>query len=86
MKALAPSLADKFLASVAPNFAKRRYSAKLAFHMAGQYAGARANRQALKTFNPMPGSADADTLGDLPTLRSRARDLDRNNPIATGAK
>jgi len=85
MKALAPSLFDRFLAGVAPNYAARRYSAKLAFHVAGQYAGARSNRAALKAFNPRGGSADSDSLGDLPALRSRSRDLVRNTPIATGA-
>jgi len=85
MKALAPSLFDRLLAGVAPSYAARRYSAKLAFHVAGQYAGARSNRAALKTFNPRAGSADSDSLGDLPTLRSRSRDLVRNTPIATGS-
>jgi lambda family phage portal protein len=30
------------------------------------------------------GSADADLLGDLDTLRERSRDLTRNNPLASG--
>jgi capsid protein len=34
---------------------------------------------------PADGSADADTLLDLPDLRARSRDLARNAPIATGA-
>ena len=86
MKALSPSFFDRFLAGVAPSYATRRFNAKLAFHMAGQYAGARNNRQALKSFNPFAGSATSDSIGDLPALRARSRDLDRNNPIATGAK
>lgn len=31
------------------------------------------------------GSADADTLPELPTIRERSRDLVRNSPLATGA-
>ncbi len=83
---LAPSFTDRLLASVAPAFAQRRYHARLSFNMMGQYAGARSNRAATKTWRTYPGSADADTLGDLPTLRSRSRDLGRNNPIAVGAR
>lgn len=86
MKAIAPSLTDRLLASVAPKFAQRRYHARLSFNLMGQYAGARSNRSALKAWQTSPGSADADTLGDLPTLRARSRDLGRNNPIAVGAR
>jgi lambda family phage portal protein len=49
------------------------------------YDAARTDRQTLKAWNPMAGSADADSLMDLPILRSRARDLVRNTPIGTGA-
>ena len=86
MKPLAPTFTDRLLASVAPQFAQRRYHARLSFNMMGQFAGARSNRAALKTWRTNPGSADADTLGDLPTLRARSRDLGRNNPIAVGAR
>ncbi|WP_082637638.1 phage portal protein [Bradyrhizobium retamae] len=86
MKPLAPTFTDRLLASVAPTFAQRRYHARLSLNLMGQYAGAKSNRAALKTWRTNPGSADADTLGDLPTLRARSRDLGRNNPIATGAR
>lgn len=51
----------------------------------GQYAGARRDKTALKSFNPSAGSADSDTIGDLQTLRARSRDLARNAGIARGA-
>lgn len=86
IKPVAPTLMDRFLAGVAPNFATRRYHARLSLNYMGQYAGARSNRAALKAWRTHPGSADSDTLGDLPALRSRSRDLGRNNPIATGAR
>lgn len=86
IKPVAPTLMDRFLAGVAPNFATRRYHARLSLNYMGQYAGARSNRAALKAWKTHPGSADSDTLGDLPALRSRSRDLGRNNPIAAGAK
>ena len=81
-----PNLLDRLVASVAPVYGARRYQARVALAAAGQYAGAKSGKTSLKAWKTHPGSADADTLGDLPTLRSRSRDLDRNNPIARGAR
>ncbi|WP_315826117.1 phage portal protein [Bradyrhizobium sp. SZCCHNG3015] len=86
MKLAAPTFTDRLLASVAPAYATRRYQTRIALNLAGQYAGARSNRAALKAWRPHGGSADGDSIGDLPALRSRSRDLNRNNPIATGAR
>jgi lambda family phage portal protein len=86
MKPPAPTLFDRMVTAVAPGYGARRYNARVALAMAGQYAGAKSNRTALKAWRTYAGSADADSLGDLPTLRARSRDLDRNNPIAGGAK
>lgn len=55
------------------------------FGLPGGYAGARSDRRALRTWSPSDRSADADTLGDLRTLRGRSRDLIRNAPLAGGA-
>jgi lambda family phage portal protein len=76
---------DRFLASVAPTYAQRRYHARLSLNLMGQYSGAKSNRSALKAWKTYAGSADSDSLGDLPALRARSRDLGRNNPIAVGA-
>ncbi|GLR97449.1 hypothetical protein GCM10007858_50910 [Bradyrhizobium liaoningense] len=43
IKPVAPTLMDRFLAGVAPNFATRRYHARLSLNYMGQYAGARSN-------------------------------------------
>src|SRR5690606_16008873 len=40
---------------------------------------------ATREWRPALGSADADTLVDLPMLRARSRDAVRNQPLATGA-
>ncbi len=40
----------------------------------------------LAAWTPAPGSADADTLNELPIITPRSRDLVRNNPIASGAR
>lgn len=80
-----PSRIDRLITAIAPGYGVRRYQARLALGIAGQYAGARSNRASMKSWQTSPGSADSDSLGDLPVLRSRSRDLIRNNPIAGGA-
>lgn len=56
-----------------------------AFFGRGGYEGARTDLRELMAWLPGLGSADQDTLGDLPALRARTRDLERNAPLATGA-
>ncbi len=51
----------------------------------GAYNGASKKRRTIKEFQPKTGDADADTLDDLPTIRTRSRSLLRNTPIASGA-
>lgn len=53
--------------------------------MPGGYNGGRRDRRPLRNWQPRAGSADADTLLDLPTLRARSREAERNIPIASGA-
>jgi lambda family phage portal protein len=49
------------------------------------YNGASFSRPGLSGWRPRAGDADADTIRDLPTLRARSRDLERNSPLAGGA-
>ena len=49
--------------------------------MLGAYRGAERNRLR-KDWSPLGGSPDADLLGELPTLRERSRDLNRNDAHA----
>lgn len=51
----------------------------------GGYDAARPGTRRTRGWQPGEGSAAADDLADLPTLRGRSRDLDRNNSIAHGA-
>ena len=51
----------------------------------GAYNAGSKKRRTIKEFNPKTGDADADSLADLPTIRSRSRSLLRNTPIASGA-
>lgn len=50
----------------------------------GSYEGARSDVRELKHWQPAGGSPSSDTIPDLPELRARTRDLDRNAPVATG--
>jgi lambda family phage portal protein len=90
-----PNLYERGLAAVGlAGAAQRNFSARAAMatkagfanYFVGQHSGARFDKTSLKNFNPLPGSADSDSLGDLRTLRARARDLARNTPIARGAR
>jgi len=47
-------------------------------------AGRRDNRR-LRSYRPGGGSPSVDLLNDLPDLRERSRDLERNAPLALGA-
>lgn len=53
--------------------------------MSGAFTGARSDRRALQEWWTSKAGADADILGDLPELRGRSRDLERNAPLAAGA-
>lgn len=52
---------------------------------AGGYDAARPSTRRTRGWRPGEGSAASDVLPDLPVLRGRSRDLDRNNSIARSA-
>lgn len=80
------TLADRLVAWANPVAGLERIRARAMMSATGfGYDGGRRERRATKRWRPFDGSADADTLLDLPDLRARSRDLDRNVPIATGA-
>lgn len=76
---------DRALAWFSPELGLRRMRARAAMAAAGQYTGASKSKRSLAAWTPRNGSADADLLPDMPTLRDRSRDLQRNAPIAAGA-
>lgn len=53
--------------------------------LGGGYNGASFTRPGLAGWRPRAGDANADTIRDIPTLRARSRDLERNSPLAGGA-
>jgi len=79
---------DQVIEYFNPQRAMQRYKARAmigAYEKSGGYIGASRTRPALGAYNPMSGDVNEDTIMDLPTLRTRARDLVRNAPIAGGA-
>jgi len=51
---------------------------------AGGYKAGRRDNRKLRSWKPGEGSPATDILPDLPPLRGRSRDLERNHPIARG--
>lgn len=79
------NLLDKAVAYFAPGLATRRLAARSQLALSGGYTGARIDRAQLSRWMPTGGSANADTIRDLPMLRARSRDQMRNAPVALGA-
>lgn len=89
------SLLDRAIAYVSPSAGAERLRIKAEsldsqrsgffVPIQGSYNGARRDRRATSQWSPLSGSANADTLYDMPALRARSRDLLRNSPIGEGA-
>lgn len=79
----AQNLVDKALAYFAPRVAQRRQQARLQLAITGGYTGARIDRAQLAAWRVAAGSPHSDVIVDLPMLRARSADLERNAPIAT---
>lgn len=82
---------DRAIAAISPRMGLKRLEQKVRLEAAvrffgpGQYAGARTDRPALKNWTPRLGGPNSDSAPDLPALRARSADLERNSPLATGA-
>ena len=86
---LAPSLLDRAISTVAPQWALNRYKAKSAFELAafagGGYTGAKQDRAPFRGWFNRPRDANAAlNKQEADTLRERSEDLVRNNPLACG--
>ncbi|EIU5460367.1 TPA: phage portal protein [Pseudomonas aeruginosa] len=62
-----------------------RAEARLKLGALESFAGASRSRPSMKSWNTSTKDADGDINPELAVLRSRSRDLERNNPIAHGA-
>jgi lambda family phage portal protein len=76
---------DRVVEYVSPVSAIRRQAARFSIEASGQWVGARTDRRETAGWLPWAGSADSDNLQDLPNIRRRTRDLQRNEPLANGA-
>ena len=79
------NIIDRAIGFFSPESAVNRYKARAALALSGSYTGGSLSRPALKNWNPYSGDANADSIYDLPTLRTRSRDLARNAPIGGAA-
>jgi lambda family phage portal protein len=79
---LQQNILDKAIAYLAPKLAVHRMQARGALAIAGGYTGARVDRAALSAWRTSAGSPHSDVIVDLPMLRQRSADLERNAPIA----
>lgn len=80
-----PNWLDKAITFISPSLGAERLRGRTALAVYGAYTGARTDRRPTASWFPSRGSADSDTLYDLQLLRTRSRDLVRNNPMALGA-
>lgn len=84
-RSIRSTLLDRAVGYFSPVRGLQRYRARMIQAAAESYIGASKSRRSMAGWLARGGSADADTLRDLPELRNRSRDLARNAPIATGA-
>lgn len=83
---LRQTLLDRAVALVSPAAGLRRMQARAGIAaLSGAYKGASMDRDALRGWHIARGAPDELQARDLPTLRRRAADLGRNNPLAAGA-
>lgn len=81
-----PNLFDRMVMAVDPIRGQKRLMARAQIDYAmGAYTGADRGRNATKNWAVSNNDADSDLLPELETLRTRSRDLIRNNPLACGA-
>lgn len=79
------TIVDRVVGYFSPQAGMERLRARVTMEAWGGYKGGKRDRRQTRSWRPSEGSANADTLPDLPDLRARTRDLARNMPIATGA-
>src|SRR5687768_9153704 len=81
------TLLDRVIGYVSPSAAVHRMQARAMLAFAGGengYAGARLDKASMAGWRTSAGSPATDVIRDLPMLRQRTADLDRNAPVAAG--
>jgi lambda family phage portal protein len=82
---ISENIIDRVIGYFNPVRGQERFHSRARMAVGGAYFGASKTRRAMSAFMPGSGSANADTIPDLQTLRERSRDLVRNEPLAGGA-
>lgn len=85
-----PGLIDRAIMRFAPQWGLKRYEAHLKANRVNQRLGAYgydagSNQPVFREWHSGLGDADADSVPQLDTIRSRSRDLVRNSPVGTAA-
>lgn len=81
-----PSVLDRVISFISPSAGVKRLQSKLALsYYLNSYEGASTQKKSLKNWFGTLKSADRDDIPSLGILRSRSRDLYRNDPLVTGA-
>ena len=80
-----PGAIEKTIQKMFPVWGAKRLRARFFNAFTGGFTGSSKSRRSLSSWITGNNDADSDILPDLPTLRERSRDLERNNPIASGA-
>jgi len=83
MRAPSPTFLDRVVAVVSPERANRRMIARMRLQLAEQFRGSSMGR--LRNNWILPMDSVTPDLYELETLRDRCRDLNRNDPVASGA-
>jgi lambda family phage portal protein len=82
------NLLDRAINYVAPRVAQRRLIARVGNEritaLSGGYFGGSTARASTAAWLPGGGSPDSDVIADLPMLRARSRDAERNQAVAAG--
>ena len=84
-KAMKPNVIDKIIHTFDPIKGYQRQQARTMSAISGSYTGAKRSGGTFKNWFTSNNDANTDILTDLPLLRSRSRDLVRNDPFASGA-
>lgn len=77
-----PNLIDRAIGYFAPRVAARRLVARHQLALVGGYNGARKDKASMAGWRTRAGSPESDIIADLPMLRDRCADLERNAPVA----
>lgn len=84
LKKVRPTVLDRVIGWADPVRGAQRLRGRFQMAVAGTYVGGSKTRRSMSQWKTSGGSADEDLVLDRETVRDRARDLVRNNALASG--